>query len=236
MYTQYYNTIYPTPANHGYQQYPAPYAHGGYPYGGYEQATGQQYPAPVNYDYASHPLAHDPHSAGASAAYRLPSEPSLPTHRPPSEPPLANHYEGDRAAETLAPTESLPAKQTLRRAIESGYRIFTSLSPQAQYELQRRGRKGLSFRKLAAARQMPVSTLWRTLAIYLLFRRYPEIAEYRHLGVGHVSVVLSVHPEHQLYFLRNAEVRGWSRRQLDQEVKLYHTQQDYARHGTFTQQ
>ncbi len=224
MYTQYYNTIYPTPANQGYHHYPSPPAHGAYPYGGYEQTAVPSHPAPAHYDYPSHPPAPEAPSTAAVAV-----------HRHPSELPPATPHEGERSGE-LTPLENYPAKQTLRRAIESGYRIFASLSPQAQYELQRRGRKGLSFRKLAAARQMPVSTLWRTLAIYLLFRRYPEIAEYRYLGVGHVSVVLSVQPEHQLYFLRNAEVRAWSRRQLDQEVKLYHTQQDYARHGSYAQQ
>ncbi len=232
MYTQYYNSIYPPPTTQSYPPHTAQYAYGGYPYAAHEQAGGLPQPAPVRYDYGTYAPANDTHrshvSAGqageAAATQQLPTQP----------PPAATYYENQRQA--CAPSAAYPPKQTLRRAIEAGYQIFASLPPQAQYELQRRGRKGLSFRKLAAARQMPVSTLWRTLAIYLLFRRYPEIAEYRHLGVGHVSVVLSVQPEHQLYFLRNAEVRGWSRRYLDQAVKQYHAQQGYARQTNYVHQ
>jgi hypothetical protein len=130
-----------------------------------------------------------------------------------------------------APTDvrSSKLRLSLLRAIHSGYEVYLALAADDIDGIHRRGRKSRSFRKLANSSQMAVSTLWRALATYLLYRRHPEIAEYCRLGVGHVSVVLSVEEEYQLYFLRNAEIGRWSRRRLNEEVKFYHAYR--AQHG-----
>jgi hypothetical protein len=141
---------------------------------------------------------------------------------------------GEYPAFVQAPAQSSDIRSSklrlsLLRAIHSGYEVYLALATDDIDGIHRRGRKSQSFRKLAVTSQMAVSTLWRALATYLLYRRHPEIAEYGRLGVGHISVVLSVEEEYQLYFLRNAEIGRWSRRRLNDEVKFYHAYR--AQHG-----
>ncbi len=107
------------------------------------------------------------------------------------------------------------------KAIRLGYEIYQTLPPAERGRVGARGRKLASFRKLAAMRGMPVSTLWRALAIYQLYVRFPELGSYRHLGVAHLSVILGVEDQYQLYFMRMAEIERWSRRRLDHEIRSW---------------
>ena len=120
-------------------------------------------------------------------------------------------------------TACAPFRSSLHRAIQMGFEIYESLSPAERQGMHLKERKPKSFRALARSRQIPVSTLWRALATYLLYCRYPELERYSHLGVAHVSVILGVADDYQLHFLRKAEVGGWSRRQLERQVKVLYS-------------
>ena len=79
-----------------------------------------------------------------------------------------------------------------------------------------------SFRSIAVKQlgaSVGASSLWRAAAIYRLAQRYPELESYRHVGVGHLSVLLSLRGPVQLALLRLAERRRWSRRKLEAMVK-----------------
>lgn len=160
-------------------------------------------------------------TAAAANALGVPSLGRAASDRPSGEYPV---FPGNARRRNGATTAVRTAKlrPSLLRAIHTGYEVYLALPPDARESIHGRGRKVQSFRKLANNSQMAVSTLWRALSTYLLYRRHPEIAEYVHLGVGHISVVLSVEEEYQLYFLRNAEMGRWSRRRLDDEIKFYH--------------
>jgi hypothetical protein len=80
-----------------------------------------------------------------------------------------------------------------------------------------------SFRRLAAheLRSHAPSSLWRALNVFRLAGRYPELATYVHIGVGHVSVVLTLPETEGVALLRRAELLGWSRRHLESEVRAH---------------
>lgn len=82
-------------------------------------------------------------------------------------------------------------------------------------------RRAPSFRLIAAQLEAPrgASSVWRAAAIYQLAQRHPELYEYRHLGVGHLAVLLGVHGDLQVALMRQAEQRRWSRRQLEVIVR-----------------
>ena len=82
-------------------------------------------------------------------------------------------------------------------------------------------RRAVSFRLLAKQLETPkaASSLWRAVAIYRLAERYPELYTYQHLGVAHLSVLLSLRGPVQLALLRKAERMRWSRRKLEAKVK-----------------
>ncbi|MEN9578178.1 MAG: hypothetical protein RJA70_1187 [Pseudomonadota bacterium] len=125
---------------------------------------------------------------------------------PPSEnfllaPPVYSH----RA------TASYPCS-TLRHAIELGEQIQRLLDSSRNAA----DPSAVSLKGLARQMRLPVpmSTLWRALAIYRWNCRDPEIAHCRHLRVGHLSALLGVDPVHRLALLRAAEHQRWSRREL----------------------
>ena len=97
-------------------------------------------------------------------------------------------------------------KPSLLQALRTGFSVFATLSRDERSELQLRTRKRSSFRKLAATHGLPASTLWRSLAAYLLYRRCPEISRYRHVGISHISLILDLEEEAQLRFLHKTEI------------------------------
>ena len=122
-------------------------------------------------------------------------------------------------AESSAVVAEIPSNKSLHKAIEMGRDVYLCLSQESRDALHLRGRKQQSLRKLAKVRNIPISTLWRSLAIYLLRQRNPEILEYRHVGVCHVSVILAVDAENQMHYLRKTEQGRWSRARLERTVK-----------------
>lgn len=113
---------------------------------------------------------------------------------------------------------------SLLRALQTGFQLYAALTPEARTAIHHRHRKPSSLRKIAEAQGVPPSTLWRALAAYLLYRRFPEIGNYRHLGVSHVSVILGLPPEHQMFFLRKVEHGKWSRQQLMRQIQRHRRQ------------
>jgi hypothetical protein len=60
--------------------------------------------------------------------------------------------------------------------------------------------------------------MWRALAIYELAKCHPELHGYKHLGVGHLSVMISLCPTVRLALMRQAEFRRLSKREIQRIV------------------
>jgi len=122
-------------------------------------------------------------------------------------------------------------KTPLIEVIQRGYSLYSALPPVAQQSSNGAKEKMPPLREFAQEHGLALSTYWRLISTYLLYRRFPEIAHYRHLGVAHLSVILGVEEERQLYFIRMTEICRWSRRVLEQEVKAYHRNWHWGSRG-----
>lgn len=127
--------------------------------------------------------------------------------------------EVERVARVLEDVSSL---HSLKAALEVGNIVFRHIFDGDERLLRARGKKNSSFRKLAAHPRlgMSPSSLWRAVAIYELSRRFPELTQYEHTGVGHVSVVLGLPEADQFRLLRSTESERWTRRKLQKEAAL----------------
>jgi hypothetical protein len=86
-----------------------------------------------------------------------------------------------------------------------------------------------SFRIIAAQQlgaTIGASSVWRAAAIYRLAQRFPELYQYEHVGVGHLSVLLSLREPLQPTLMRMAERLRWSRRQLESKVRRLAEERD----------
>lgn len=113
-------------------------------------------------------------------------------------------------------------KTPLIDVIQRGFALYSQLPTVDRPSNDAPRAKVPPLRAYAQAQGLALSTYWRLVSTYLLYRRFPEIANYRHLGVAHLSVILGVEEECQLYFIRMTEICRWSRRVLEQEVRNYH--------------
>jgi hypothetical protein len=131
--------------------------------------------------------------------------------------------QNDTATEELSgvvPALKQVQGQSLQAALEAGEIIFRFVFKGDEQLLRARGRKCSSFRKLSSHPElrMSSSSLWRAVAIYELSLRFPELAEYVHTGVGHISVVLGLPAADQFRLLRQTETERWTRRKLQKIV------------------
>jgi hypothetical protein len=110
-------------------------------------------------------------------------------------------------------------RASLLRAADTGRALYESLPDNVRATLHLRERKTVSLRKLAASLGIPRSTLWRALAIYQLCDRYPEVREYHHVGVCHLSLVLGLDRDQQIFWLRRVERSRLSRGQLARAIR-----------------
>ncbi len=112
----------------------------------------------------------------------------------------------------------LTAGRSLQAALEAGEFIFHRVFNGDRRLLYERGRKCHSLRRLAArpGLGMSVSSLWRAVAVYELSLRFPELVQYEHVGVGHISVVLGLPNADVFRLLRMAEGERWTKRKLQQ--------------------
>ena len=137
---------------------------------------------------------------------------------PESTGPSSSAGGGTPPAEGL---DDIPAAASLGLAdtIELGRRAHELAEKLRSGSTERR--RPPSFRILAKqlGATQGVSSIWRAAAIYRLAQRYPELYTYRHVGVGHLAVLLSLRGPLQLALLRRAERMGWSRRKLEAKVK-----------------
>lgn len=113
-------------------------------------------------------------------------------------------------------------KTPLIDVIQRGYALYSALPAVARPSGETGASKLPPLRDYARAEGLALSTYWRPVSTYLLYRRFPEIASYRHLGVAHLSVILGVEEPCQLYFIRMTEICRWSRRTLEREVRAHH--------------
>lgn len=123
-------------------------------------------------------------------------------------------------------SESRPAVPSLRKSIELGERLVALLEERGDFDLKRRGPKPNSLRALSIHLRgvIPLSSMWRAIAIFQLAQMHPELGRYRHLGVAHLSVLLGLKGPLRLGLLRKAEIECWSRRRLQlaaREINQY---------------
>ncbi|MEN9580714.1 MAG: hypothetical protein RJA70_3723 [Pseudomonadota bacterium] len=123
---------------------------------------------------------------------------------------------GDNTEAVIAALRGIVGSHSLGAALEAGEIIFRHVFGGDEYLLRGRGKKCSSFRRLAAHPDLEMSTssLWRAVAIFELSLRFPELTQYLHVGVAHVSVVLGLPQAEQFVLLREAELRRWTRRKL----------------------
>jgi hypothetical protein len=131
--------------------------------------------------------------------------------------PEAVVTDADAVAQAL---ESVSTLHSLQAALEVGQIVFQRVFKSDERLLRARGKKNSSFRKLAAHPRlgMSPSSLWRAVAIFELSRRFPELTQYVHTGVGHISVVLGLPEPEQYRLLRTTESERWTRRRLQKEA------------------
>jgi hypothetical protein len=138
-------------------------------------------------------------------------------HTPGADPELS--ADADAVAQAL---ESVSTLHSLQAALEVGEIVFRRIFKGDERVLRARGKKNSSFRKLASHPRlgMSPSSLWRAVAIYELSRRFPELTQYVHTGVGHISVVLGLPEAEQFNLLRSTESERWTRRRLQKEAAM----------------
>ncbi len=163
-------------------------------------------------NYPSHAEARTEYASGV-----FPMEASRPEQPQPD----------DETTAVVAALRGVTGSHSLNAALEAGEIIFRYVFRGDENLLRARGKKCSSFRKLAAHPQLAMSTssLWRAVAIYELSLRFPELTQYAHVGVGHISVVLGLPPADQFRLLRQAEAERWTRRKLQKvstELRLQH--------------
>ena len=131
--------------------------------------------------------------------------------------PDAVTTDADVVAQAL---ENVSTLHSLQAALEVGQIVFQRVFKSDERLLRARGKKNSSFRKLAAHPRlgMSPSSLWRAVAIFELSRRFPELTQYAHTGVGHISVVLGLPEAEQYRLLRTTESERWTRRRLQKEA------------------
>jgi hypothetical protein len=121
---------------------------------------------------------------------------------------------------------------SLGKTIELGRRVL-ELADKLGTTTERR--RAPSFRLIAKQLDAPkgASSVWRAAAIYRLAERYPELYGYRHLGVGHLAVLLALRGPVQLEVMRKAEQQRWSRRKLEARVRrIMDSKSHNSDHGT----
>ncbi len=205
--TSHYNGYYGPPVAN--QEVTRPSSRTDYP--AYQPASAGPWPA--HYPggvYGAHPsqpyLVTPPWGPGAPPRYAQPSPAQI-------EP---DAHELGLAAMALTHV----AGNSLQAALEAGEIIFRYLFRSDVRLLKARGKKCSSFRKLASHPELAMSSssLWRAVAIYELALRFPELCDYVHVGVGHVSVVLGLPSADQFRLLRSTEAERWTRRKLQKVV------------------
>jgi hypothetical protein len=136
---------------------------------------------------------------------------------------------GDVTASSPAGGAAASRASKLAETLELGRKVFEMV------EVERRelgaARRALPIRVIAERLDAApgTSSVWRALAIHRLAERYPELRDYRHVGVGHVSVLLAVPAPLQLDLLRYAEGLRWSRRKLEDAVRCLRERGERAR-------
>lgn len=109
------------------------------------------------------------------------------------------------------------SRNSLQRAIQLGEQVQRSF----ERGHSQQNRSALSLRGLAhqMGLAIPTTTSWRAWSIYRWSCEEPEIADCRHLRVGHFSVLLGAGRAHRLSLLRAAEHERWSRRELQRRAR-----------------
>jgi hypothetical protein len=88
---------------------------------------------------------------------------------------------------------------------------------------RKRGIKDLSFRKLAARPDLPMSAsvLYRCVATYEMYLRIPEISGWKQLHATHLRAVLHLDHGSQRALLQKAHRNNWSVKRLEAEIATH---------------
>lgn len=111
-------------------------------------------------------------------------------------------------------------KTSLTKTLVLGEHLKGLLAESGVTERRMRGTGANSIRNLARrlGHVVAISTMWRALTIYELAEQYPEVWHYKHIGIGHLSVLLGVRGPARLALMRRAEQLRLSKRTLEREA------------------
>lgn len=131
----------------------------------------------------------------------------------------------DPVEKALAQIRHVTRATSLQLALDIGQIVFDTIFGGDAALLRSRGPKNMSFRRLALHPDLPVSasTLWRSVSIYELSLRMPQLAGSQHLGVCHVRAVLGLPPADQERLLARAEKERWELSRLETQAALKRT-------------
>jgi len=109
----------------------------------------------------------------------------------------------------------------LGHAMDIGALIVDKVYGGELQAIHTKGRKDMSFRRLAAHPRLPCSssTLWRCVRVYELVRRIPDIVKWEVLTVTHLVAVLGLPHQAQENLLRRAAEQHWTVEHLREVAK-----------------
>jgi hypothetical protein len=123
----------------------------------------------------------------------------------------------DAIERTIAEIRHVTRVGTLELALDIGEIVFRRVYAGDMELLRRNGPKDVSFSKLAAHPDLPISraSLWRAVSLYELSVRLPRVRESKHLGVSHMRAVLGLPAAVQEKLLTRAEKQRWKVAELE---------------------
>jgi hypothetical protein len=127
---------------------------------------------------------------------------------------------GDAIERTVAEIRHVTRVGTLALALDIGEIVFRRVFGSDVELVRRNGPKDVSFSKLAAHPDLPLSraSLWRAVALYELSLRVPRVKDSKHLGVSHLRAVLGLPARVQERLLTRAERQRWKVAELEAEA------------------
>jgi hypothetical protein len=120
----------------------------------------------------------------------------------------------------------------LELAIATGKLLLERIFGGDAVAWESRGKKDTSFRRLELHPDLPfrASTLWKSVAVYLVSRRCPDLLQMHHLGPSHVQEVVGLADSLQDALLKRAQDEHWTVQQIRAERRRLESR-DVKQHG-----
>ncbi|HMR76995.1 MAG TPA: hypothetical protein PKD61_17870 [Polyangiaceae bacterium] len=122
----------------------------------------------------------------------------------------------DSIERTVAEIRHLTRKAALDLALEIGEIVFRRIFDGDMKSVRKHGPKHASFRQLALHPELPMSAtgLWRSVTMFELWLRLPQLKNCKHISANHIHAVLALPPRDQERLLKRAERQKWRASEL----------------------